>query len=207
MCPKHLSLSLCPWFGQISSVNPIPYTWYDLVRWHTMLPGTLHTLPLIPWYLPSGVVPGCLSDGLLLAPPKLSLSSLEPEKYWMGFLDDLQTFMPVLCHHGMYTAQWSRLKLLDACGPTSPHYTGAKWQNLLKRNGWKNMTHMKRKIHQHLQTCHLKPGALWDHQMILLPRLTPLGRSPRQNLDQAAALTQRNEAMSLGRSDLYIPQL
>ena len=70
-----------------------------------MLPGTLHTLPLIPWYLPSGVVPGCLSDGLLLAPPKLSLSSLEPEKYWMGFLDDLQTFMPVLCHHGMYTAQ------------------------------------------------------------------------------------------------------
>lgn len=122
MCPKHLSLSLCPWFGQISSVNPIPYTWYDLVRWHTMLPGTLHPLPLIPWYLPSGVVPGCLSDGLLLAPPKLSLSSLEPEKCCVGFLDGLQTFMPIfgimVCIQ-LSEADWNFL----TCVALHPHIT------------------------------------------------------------------------------------
>lgn len=116
MCPK--GLSLCPWFGQISSVNPIPYTWYDLVRWHTMLSGTLHTLPLIPWYLPSGVVPGCFSDGLLLAPPKLSLSSSEPENCWGGL-----SWWPANIH-ACIVASWyvySSVKQIETSGRVWPY--------------------------------------------------------------------------------------
>lgn len=136
---------------------------YVVVWWHTMFPGTIRTLPLIPCYLPS--------DGLLLAlPPKLSLSSLEPENAGWDF--SMACIMVYI--HVRSEANWN---LWTRVALPSPHRTGAKWQNLLKRNGWKNMKYMKRKIHQHLQTCHLKPGALWDHQMILLPRLTPLGRS------------------------------